>query len=152
MMEAWRRFRRLSPDSRRLVLEAAGALVATWVGLRVVGFRRWKSVLNWFTAKGLRCARTADSAHLGDAVAIARFQDAARRHLFLSTNCLERSLVLCWLLERRGIDAQLRIGARKQTGRFEAHAWVEVDGTVLNDAPKPDLQFTPFDHPIASTR
>ena len=144
-MEAWRRFRRLSPDSRRLVLEAAGALVATWVGLRVVGFRRWKSVLDWFT----RRARLADSS---DAVAIARFQDAARRHLFLSTNCLERSLVLCWLLERRGIDARLRIGARKQTGRFEAHAWVEVDGTVLNDAPKPDLQFTPFVHPIASTR
>jgi len=133
-----------------LILEAAVALVATWVGLRVVGFRRWKVVLGWFAPERVRCVRTADSAVLGAGRAIARFQNAAARHLFLPTNCLERSLVLCWLLERRGIGARLRIGARKQEGRFEAHAWVEVDGTVLNEAAEPHLHFAPFEKPITS--
>ena len=76
--------------------------------------------------------------------AIARLEDGAARHLVLRTNCLERSLVLCWLLERRAIGGQLRIGARKQDGRFEAHAWVEVDGSVLNDPYEPHLHFAPF--------
>jgi len=150
-IKAWYGFWSLRALSRRLVLEAAVALVATWVGLRVVGFRRWKSMLGWFTASARRVHR-ADSAVLGAAGAIARFEDAAARHLFLRTNCLERSLVLCWLLERRGIAAQLRIGARKEKGRFEAHAWVEVDGTVLNDAPEPHLHFAPFERPIASLK
>ena len=42
--------------------------------------------------------------------------------------------MLWWLLRRRGIAAELRIGARKEFERFEAHAWVEVDSAVLNDA------------------
>jgi Transglutaminase-like superfamily len=149
-LQAWQRFRGLSEHSRSLVLEAAAALAATWVGLRVVGFRRWKPVLGWFVPERVRPVQTADSAVLGAARAIARFEDAAARHLFLRTNCLERSLVLCWLLERRGIASRLRIGARKQEGRFEAHAWVEVDGTALNEAAEPHLHFAPFEQPIAS--
>jgi hypothetical protein len=147
-IEAWNRFRSLSAHSRSLVLGAAVALVATWVGLRVVGFRRWRSLLGLFESERVRRVRTADAVVLGAARAIARFEDAAARHLFLRTNCLERSLVLCWLLERRGIGARLRIGARKRDGRFEAHAWVEVDGAVLNDLPEPHLHFTPFEQPI----
>ena len=54
-------------------------------------------------------------------------EDAAARNLFFHTNCLEQSLVLWWLLRRRGIAADLRIGARKDSDRFEAHAWVEFD-------------------------
>jgi len=126
------------------------ALVATWVGLRVVGFRRWKPLLDWFAREKVRRVRTADPALLGAAHAIARFEDAAARHLFVRTNCLERSLVLCWLLEKRGIGARLCIGARKEEGRFEAHAWVEVDGTVLNDMPMPHLHFAPFEQPMTS--
>jgi Transglutaminase-like superfamily len=43
------------------------------------------------------------------------------------TRCLRRSLVLMQLLERRGISAQLVIGARSGPD-FLAHAWVECDG------------------------
>jgi len=149
-IQVWYRFWGLRANSRRLVLEAAVALTATWVGLRVFGFRRWKRVFGWFAAKMVRRARAADTAPLGAAGAIARFEDAAARHLFLPTNCLERSLVLCWLLERRGIDSRLRFGARKQGGRFEAHAWVEVDGSVVNDVYEPHLHFVPFGKAITS--
>jgi len=127
-----------------LILEAAIALAATWVGLRVLGFRRWKSIFAWFAARRVRRARAADSAPLSAASAIARLEDVAARHLFFRTNCLERSLVLCWLLERRGIGGQLRLGARKEGGRFEAHAWVEVDGSVVNDLYEPHSHFAPF--------
>jgi hypothetical protein len=77
-------------------------------------------------------------------------QEAASRNLFFHANCLEQSLVLCWLLRRRGIDAVLRIGARKESERFEAHAWVELDSQVLNDASAEHRHFVPFERPILS--
>jgi len=133
-----------------LILEAAVALAGTWVGLRVLGFRRWKSIFDWFAARRVQPVRSAESVPLAAAGAIARLEDAAARHLFVRTNCLERSLVLCWLLERRGIARQLRLGARKEGGRFEAHAWVEVDGSVVNDGSEPHQHFAPFGKAITS--
>jgi hypothetical protein len=47
--------------------------------------------------------------------------------------CLHRSLTLWWLLRRQGVASELRIGVRKEQGRFEAHAWVERAGVALND-------------------
>jgi Transglutaminase-like superfamily len=45
--------------------------------------------------------------------------------------CLQRSAVTTCLLKDSGIPAQLVIGA--QHTPFRAHAWVEVDGRVVND-------------------
>jgi hypothetical protein len=47
--------------------------------------------------------------------------------------CLQRSAATACLLKRFGIPAQLVIGAQQMP--FKAHAWVEVDGRVVNDKP-----------------
>jgi hypothetical protein len=47
--------------------------------------------------------------------------------------CLQRSAVTACLLKRYGIPAQMVIGAQQIP--FRAHAWVEVDGRVVNDKP-----------------
>jgi len=47
--------------------------------------------------------------------------------------CLQRSAATACLLKRYGIPAQLVIGAQQMP--FRAHAWVEVDGRVVNDKP-----------------
>ncbi len=47
--------------------------------------------------------------------------------------CLQRSAVTVCLLRRFGVSAQLVIGAQQIP--FKAHAWVEVDGRVVNDKP-----------------
>jgi hypothetical protein len=47
--------------------------------------------------------------------------------------CLQRSAVTTCLLRRHGIRAELVIGAQQMP--FKAHAWVEVDGRVVNDKP-----------------
>jgi hypothetical protein len=46
------------------------------------------------------------------------------------TQCLPESLVLLWLLSRRGIPSTLVIGAQTSPG-FEAHAWIEHAGRPL---------------------
>ncbi len=47
--------------------------------------------------------------------------------------CLQRSAATAWLLKRYGVRAQMMIGAQQMP--FRAHAWVEVDGRVVNDKP-----------------
>lgn len=47
--------------------------------------------------------------------------------------CLQRSAATTCLLRRAGVPAHLVIGA--QTLPFKAHAWVEVEGRVVNDKP-----------------
>lgn len=84
------------------------------------------------------------------ALAVARWRAAAARHLILKTNCLDRALTLWWLLRRRGVAADLRIGARKEGGRFEAHAWVEVGRVVLDEASGEGSDFEPFESRFVS--
>jgi hypothetical protein len=47
--------------------------------------------------------------------------------------CLQRSAAAAILLRRYGWQAQMIIGA--QLIPFKSHAWVEVDGKVVNDNP-----------------
>ena len=149
MMERWQKFWRLSGSERGVALQAAGGLLATWLGLRLAGFRRWKSVLAHLSASANTTARQHDALQTESAEVIARMAAAAARNVFFGTNCLEQSLVLWWLLRRRGISAELRIGARKEFNRFEAHAWVEVDSAALDNAGAEHLHFVPFDGPIS---
>jgi len=59
--------------------------------------------------------------------------------------CLTRSLALVWLLRRQGLAGELRIGVRREAGEFLAHAWVEHDGTPLNEAPGIGRAYAAFD-------
>ena len=47
--------------------------------------------------------------------------------------CLQRSAATACLLKRHGVPAQMMIGAQQMP--FKAHAWVEVQGQVVNDKP-----------------
>jgi hypothetical protein len=47
--------------------------------------------------------------------------------------CLQRSAATACLLKQYAVPAQMVIGAQQMP--FKAHAWVEVDGRVVNDKP-----------------
>jgi hypothetical protein len=47
--------------------------------------------------------------------------------------CLQRSAATTYLLKKHGFPATLVLGA--QHSPFKAHAWVEVEGRVVNDKP-----------------
>jgi Transglutaminase-like superfamily len=149
-MRTWSSYRRLPPGERRLARETAAALLGTRVGLRVGGLRRWKELLvrlaplqpagSW---AGLPAQPEVEAAWR-----VAAIQEAVSRHLPWQASCLEKSLVLWWQLGRSGITAEMRIGARKEAGRFEAHAWVELGNVVLNDSGETHMHFAPFDGAI----
>jgi Transglutaminase-like superfamily len=148
-MNRWNGFWRLAPPERRVVLRAAIMLSLTAAALRVLGFPRWKSTLERFL-RNVSAAPGDSVSRLSLAREIAPLAEKAERRGPLRPNCLERSLVLWFLLRRRGLPAELRIGARKQDARFEAHAWVELEGHVLNDSDSVHKHYARFDGPIAS--
>ena len=47
--------------------------------------------------------------------------------------CLQNAVVTARLLRRRGCGAEVVIGCRPEP--FFSHAWVELDGRVVNDSP-----------------
>jgi len=51
---------------------------------------------------------------------------------FKEVQCLQRSAALVCLSRQVGIPAMLVIGAQRLP--FQAHAWAEIDGRVINDS------------------
>src|SRR5262249_47280154 len=128
---------------RWLFLQALALLPITAVALRLIGFRRWQSLL---ARRPPLSAAVAEGDSQTETLTrlVAQSVSRAARFSPYTASCLQRSLVLCWLLRRQGVLSDLRIGVRRSEGRFEAHAWVEYRGTVLNDPPHVVENYTPF--------
>lgn len=85
----------------------------------------YSKVRNQRTGKALERPRVVES--------ICTAVDVACVWYWKEVLCLQRSAVTACLLKRCGVNAQMMIGAQQMP--FRAHAWVEVDGRVVNDKP-----------------
>jgi hypothetical protein len=65
---------------------------------------------------------------------------AAKRAPFHVT-CLQRSLLLWWLLRWRGVHSTVRFGVRIEGQQMHAHAWVTHADAVINDTPQVASRF-----------
>jgi hypothetical protein len=139
-----RRLSRLTWTEKVLLTQAAVLLRVVSVAVRALGISRLQRVM----VRLSRAQQPTEVVPSASVTTITWAVAAATRHARPDANCLERSLVLCWLLRRHGADALLRIGVRKQDGMIQAHAWIEVDGHVLVDRIDVGTQFTPFERAI----
>ena len=143
MWERLRRFSALERPARGLFLRAVVLLPLVVLSLRWRGFRETQAALQRFLSK----ANPEPDAALASKITAltAHMVNAADRHGLAHPSCLAKSLTLWWLLGRQGIPSQLRIGTRKGKEKFEAHAWVERDGTALNEPDEPHHHYAAFD-------
>jgi hypothetical protein len=75
----------------------------------------------------MSASRRPESAYL------CRAADLASVFYFKRVKCLQRSAATVLLLRRHGWNAELLIGVKLMP--FQSHAWVEIDGAVVNDRP-----------------
>jgi len=137
-----RKFLALDSESRRVLLTALVVLPFVTLGLRLAGLRRCQRWLARATGGPRVQGLTSDvQRRIQRTVGMVCL---AARHALGAPTCLPQSLACWWLLRRQGIDSDLRIGTRKENGQFEAHAWVEYQGLVLNDRSDVQQRFTPF--------
>ncbi|MDQ1729693.1 MAG: hypothetical protein QOD33_1818 [Pyrinomonadaceae bacterium] len=118
-------------------MQAGGLLVAVQLALRFVTVGRLQQV----------CARR-KRAGMDDILApdiIARLVRVAAERGPCRARCLPQSLVLHWLLQRRGVASRIVFGARKADEQMQAHAWVEVNGVTLSQDHGVYRDFSPLD-------
>lgn len=111
-------------------MEAGLLLIAAEVGLRLVPFR---TLLRWSQRKRTLhpIPRYPNPERIAELVETAA-RVTVNRAEWLQPTCLRKSIALCVLLCRRGWDARLVLGTGSVEGRFQAHAWVELDGRKLD--------------------
>jgi hypothetical protein len=153
MWERLRRFSSLDPEARGTFLRAALLLPLISASLKVRGFRATQQTL-------LRFLGPPQQVWQGDSIRLlsdnertrltVRMVNAAVRHAWRSSTCLEKSLALWWLLGRQGIASELRIGARKVQDKFEAHAWVDRQGIAVDDPDDLHRHYAPFDGTLST--
>jgi hypothetical protein len=91
----------------------------------------WRNDFSALHKQVKACSVQAKASQPGSTAAVSNALDVACIFYPKRTLCLQRSTVLVKMLRRRGIHAQMIIGAQKLP--FKAHAWVEVNGSIVND-------------------
>lgn len=148
LLRKLRNFRALAPAERRRTLGAVALVPLVWLGLRALGYARCR---RWLTVRPGRAPVAPEPAAAAElAKSYARAVSIAAGNVPCRARCLERSLALWWLLRRRGVAAELRIGVRKPESELEAHAWVELDGLAINDRDDVGERYAAFEECAAS--
>ncbi len=122
-----------------MLLTATLLLPLFWIGLRLAGLSRFQEGLE----RSCKLVETSRSG--GDLSIIATLVNIAGNHVPCPSTCLTRSLLLNWLLHRRGVRSELRIGVRMMEGTLDAHAWVEYEGKPINETLEVCERFALFD-------
>jgi len=106
-------------------VECGAALVGIRGLLKTCGMQRALAALRWVSRDRPSMVNLAVAMRGARAVRVAAALYPGR------AECLERSMTLCFVLRRRGIQAKLRLGVDPYL--FDGHAWVEHDGHLLDE-------------------
>ena len=144
MWKPFERFRALDPEAQKLFGHAVALLPLLAVSLRFLGFKKTKQSLQ------NRLPPISTQVMSRDQVAkvvekTCRMVRAGAHYGIGHPTCLTESLAVWYLLKRQDIPAQLRIGVRKVTEKFEAHAWVEFEGAAVNQPDEQHQHYAAFE-------
>lgn len=128
MIKQFRKLFQLSPGERVILGQAWGLFFLVELGLRILTFKRLLAL----------CRRASLTRREGSARGLSPsvprlvwLVEVAGRHTPIKATCLKKTLVLSWILGRRGIPTELRIGVARHDGVFSAHAWLEREEQVI---------------------
>jgi hypothetical protein len=144
MWKAFQRYRALDPVARKLFRQAVILLPRIAISLRLRGFKKTTEALQkklrFVSPQLLRDDRAA-----GTVQTTCRMVRAGAHYGMVRPTCLVESLTLWYLLQKQNIPASLRIGVRKVSEKFEAHAWVEYDSAALSQSEEKHHHYAAFD-------
>jgi hypothetical protein len=118
-------------------LRALAGLAAVDLIIRIKGFSYLHRIVKRWPVSRKRTENTETILRTCAAV------DRACIYYFKQALCLQRSALTTCLLRRQGVAARLVIGCRVMP--YHGHAWVEVNGEVVNDKKKVQEFYTVLD-------
>lgn len=128
-------WRRLTARERLSLVGCVPMLAIIHASLAIAGYRRTRQWVEGITRHP--SPRASGPTDIAYAQSLAKLTAIAGRHGVVEATCLRQSLFLYGWLRRRGLRPALNLGIRQdiaslQGGQpFQAHAWVELDGTAL---------------------
>ncbi|RCJ25504.1 hypothetical protein A6770_27610 [Nostoc minutum NIES-26] len=123
-MRRMRNFLRLSAGDRYFLIKTLILLAAIRLGLWLLRFSTLLKILNRINQQGQISHRVSISKIVWAVNAATRYVPGAK--------CLARALATQVLMNRHSYSPELRIGVTKgETGKLEAHAWIEYQGRVV---------------------
>ncbi len=126
-MKALLKFAGLSNADRILIIRSAAVLAGTWIGLRLLPFRRVLQTVEIFSSVS---HSKNDSLWNPDKIVWAVV--AISRYSPLTLSCLEQALAAKITLGREGYPALVRIGVASGKGaQLRAHAWLECNDEII---------------------
>jgi hypothetical protein len=145
-MERWKLLWRKAKTAFHLESEQRSLFLISYILLPLVDISlRFKGLRVTATALAKSCPQPEPNktVELSEIRRIVQMVKLAAKYS-LGASCLRKSLVLWYLLRRKGIETELRIGSRRNEEKFEGHAWIEYQGMVLNDTPDVRERFVMF--------
>jgi Transglutaminase-like superfamily len=134
------RIRALDAGQWRVVATSVVLLAPIQLMLKSRGFKRTASALAARSDRPLGTSDRLVAVSLAEAVSLV----AGRK--VVGALCLGRSLLLWFLLRRRGMDAELVVGTKSSVDHeWMAHAWVELDAQPVNDVADVRQYYSSFD-------
>lgn len=135
----WQKLRSLELSDWLVIGQSAVLLPALRIALRRARVDRVQARLLAWSGGML----TEGASHHDAARAVTRMVDAVGKRLPFDINCLHRTLAAWFLLRRRGIGSTIRFGVKPEKPPA-FHAWIEIEGVVINDRPDVASIYLPF--------
>jgi len=137
----WQTVRHLSWWDGWILLQAWVGLLVVDLGLRLLPFGRVK---DWLASRPVAETRPLSAGTTATVQRLRWLVTAAGQHHLYPMRCLQQALVLQWLLSRRGIQTELKIGVRKEKDQLCAHAWLEHASHSIGECPGVVDTFAPL--------
>lgn len=138
----WQKWNNLDRQQQKLFFYSLVYLKAITILLFLF---RYQALHNFLKSRVPLKKTVPSSIAISQASEIAEVVELAAKRRVVNATCLRRSMVLWYLLRRGGIDSNLRLGVRKDRSEIKGHAWVEIDGSVINDDEDYIQQYTLMD-------
>ena len=143
-MSKWAKYQSLPVEDRFKLIAYAFLLVLVQIALSWFGYQKVYTFLVSHPRK-----RDLFPGQEGESLKVAKHYSymvsiAARYGLFRAT-CLRQALLVFWLLRRRGIQTDLRIGVRREGESIFAHAWLNYGEDVITEGSLVEKNFSAFE-------
>jgi hypothetical protein len=145
MWKAFQRYRALDPEARAIFRRAVLLSTRIAISLRLRGFKRTKDALHAELPFASSQQFLPDRGVKDRVEKTCRMVKASTHYGIVRSSCLVESLTLWSMLQEQSILTTLRIGVRRGSQNFEAHAWVEYEGVALNQSEEPHQHYAAFD-------
>ena len=143
-MSRWGKFFALPLGDRARIVGYALLLPLVHIGLGWLGYRKLYHFLATHPSHPVASVK-AENEMVEVARKTASLVSIAAQHGLFRATCLRQALLTWWLLRRRGIQTELRIGVQHREGKVYAHAWVKYGEIVISDGEQVENNFTAFD-------